>query len=367
MKERILKIIMTIAFVLCTFLFLSIRFNSPAAFNLLLKHPALPEREDYTKYGENYYNSGLISYFREDMPRATYKFRFSDQNKPPQEADVLMFGDSHFDFNRQPTFAERIADSLGIKVYLNRMERPYKGNILAYLNDIDYQDKNRKLVFYESSERYVIDRSSFEYQDRGIVKYYNPVRQTFKNIKDKIFNQGTDNLYNTFLKKSYLTSGIYSWVTTAKFNIFNYMNQQIQDYVIDEEKGSWAFHQEPVTYYNREDISDSLIVACAQNIQKMQKKLSEQYNLELVYMILPEKYTMYNLKNTVSPYHQFVPRIHKEFERLGIPYINLFYDFSRKNDVLYYRTDTHWNPKGVDIAVKNALEFIRANDLIEDR
>jgi len=349
---------MAVAFVICTYVFISIRLTSPAMFNLLLADPAIPEYEDFTTYGENYYNSGLIRHFREDLPQAEYKFRFSTKNKSPQQADILLFGDSHFDYSRQTTFAERIADSLKVDVFLHRLEKPHKGNALAFLNDANYKSDKRKLVFYESSERYVISRSIIEYQDVGIISKYNPLYQKLKTLRFKIFNPSSDNLYNTFLKKSYLTNYLYSEITTIKFDLFKYMNGQIKDYVIDQQNGSWIFHREPVEFFNRTDISDSLISHCAMNIQKMQEKFRENYNLELIYIILPEKYVMYNIKNTNKKYHQFVPRMQKEFDKLGIPYIDLYSDFADNEQVLYYKTDTHWNKMGVDIAVENTLEHL---------
>lgn len=359
MKERILKISMGVAFVLCTFVFISIRLNSPAMFNLFLAEPAIPEFEDFTTYGENYYNAGLISYFREEMPQANEKFRLSEKNKPPQQADMLLFGDSHFDYSRQTTFPERLADSLGIPVFYHRMEKPHKGNALAFLKDEGYQPGSRKYVFYESSERYVIDRSMIEYQDVGITSNYNPFIETLRNIRVKIFNPASDNLYNTFLKKSYFTTYFYSLITTKKFDWFRYINGQVKDYVIDPQNGSWAFHREQVDFFNRTDISDSLITHCASNIKKLQEKFSRNYNMELVYIIIPEKYAMYNLKNTNKQYHQFIPRMHKELDRLGVKYIDLYSDYSKTDEILYYKTDTHWNKEGVDIAIRNTLGYLK--------
>lgn len=359
MKERILKISMAVAFVLCSYVFISIRLTSPAMFNLLLAEPAIPEHEDFTTYGENYYNAGLIRYFREDLPQASYKFRLSDKNHPPQKADILIFGDSHMDFSRQTTFPERLADSLGINVFFNRMENPHRGNALAFLNDAGYKAGKRKIVFYESSERYVIDRSINEYQDIGITSNYNPLVEGLRTVRQKIFNAASDNLYNTFLKKSYLTTDLYSAITTKKFEWFKYINGQVKDYVIDPKNGSWAFHREQVDFFNRTDISDSLITHCALNIKKMQDKFSENYNLDLIYMILPEKYAMYNLKNKGSDYHQFTPRMQREFDRLGIKYIDLYDDFANSQNILYYKTDTHWNKLGVDIAINNTLNLLK--------
>jgi len=359
MKEATLKIVLTIAFVICTYVFISIRFTSPFMFNLTLKEPAIPEHEDFTTYGEHYYKAGLIEHFREDLPQAKEKFRLSNKNSSIREADLLVFGDSHFDFSRQPSFVERIKDSLGLKVFYDRHRKPYNANILAYLNDLgDIADKS-KIVIYESSERFVISRSTVEYKDEGIVSKQNPMYEQIKSFRYKIFNPLSNNLYNTFLKKSYLTNYIYTKISTLRFNYFKYINSQIPEYVVNKESGPWLFHYEPVEFFQRTDIEDSLVKHCALNVKKMQQKLKENYNLELIYIIIPEKYSIYNIRYAGKPYHNFIPKMQKEFEKLNIPYIDLYSDFINIEEELYYKTDTHWNVLGVDIAVENTLEFMR--------
>jgi len=365
MKEATLKIVLTIAFVICTYVFISIRFTSPFMFNFILKEPAIPEREDFTTYGENYYKSGLIKQFREEMPQTKHKFRFSDKNKSLQEADILIFGDSQFDFSRQPTYAEKISDSLNSEVFLHRFGEPYQGNVISYLNDHNYSEKKSKILIYESTERYTIGRSSVDFQDVGITSEQNDFFENIKLIKNKIFNPYTESLYGTILKKSYMTIFMYSKISTFKFDYFKYMSSPIKDYVINSPDDSWLFFGESVTFYQRTDISDSLVRQCALNVKKMQQKLKENYKLDLIYIIIPEAYSIYNIRNTDKKYHNFIPKMQKEFEKFNIPYIDLYSDFIESDKILYYRTDTHWNENGVDIAVKNTLEYFNNTEIYE--
>lgn len=359
MKEKILKISIAIAFLISSFVFVSIRLTSPVMFNVLLLEPAIPEHEDFTTYGEHYYVAGMIEHFREGMPQATEKFRLSKNNHPPEEAEILIFGDSHFDFSRQTVFAERISDSLNINVFLHRFAKPHNGNVLAYLNDVGYKSDKRKILIYESSERYVIDRSISEYKDRGIVSNQNPVYEALRTIRFKIFNPLSSNLYNTFLKKSYFTYYIYTKISTLKFDMFGYINEQIKEYKIDYQNGSWLFFYESVNFFKRDDINQELVSHCAHNVKSMQEVLLDQYNLELVYIIIPEKYSIYSQNHNHKKYHNFIPMIQEEFEAQGIPYLDLYSNFVEAENELYYKTDTHWNKKGVDIAVRKMLSHMQ--------
>ena len=80
-----------------------------------------------------------------------------------------------------------------------------------------------------------------------------------------------------------------------------------------------------------------------------------------MYIILPEKYVMYNIKHTDKNYHQFIPRMHAQFDKLGIKYIDLYSDFAKSDQLLYYKTDTHWNKNGVDIAIANTLLYFNGD------
>ena len=48
-----------------------------------------------------------------------------------------------------------------------------------------------------------------------------------------------------------------------------------------------------------------------------------------------------------------------ELDKRGITYVDLYSEYANSSDILYHGTDTHWNPKGVDIALKLVLEKIK--------
>jgi hypothetical protein len=48
-------------------------------------------------------------------------------------------------------------------------------------------------------------------------------------------------------------------------------------------------------------------------------------------------------------------------EKRGVPVVKLYEDYDKADDILYFGTDTHWNEKGLQIALDKAVDVI--NDL----
>lgn len=78
----------------------------------------------------------------------------------------------------------------------------------------------------------------------------------------------------------------------------------------------------------------------------------------MVFMGIPSKYTIYHTLLNNDPYNNFLPRLYKGLEERGVPCISLYEDYIGKKEVLYYGTDTHWNEKGLSIAINNTVELL---------
>ncbi len=133
MNEKLLKTIIYIAGALCLYAFIAVRV--PGMFNAVLKEKIIPEYWENTKYGELYYFN-FIHQFREDgLPPHSQKYRFSEKHPSVEEADLLLFGDSYFDFTRMKTFPERLGDTLGKRTFYARMDRP-----IQYLEEHGFEN-----------------------------------------------------------------------------------------------------------------------------------------------------------------------------------------------------------------------------------
>ena len=66
------------------------------------------------------------------------------------------------------------------------------------------------------------------------------------------------------------------------------------------------------------------------------------------------------MHNRITPeiaYNNLLPRLHEGLRKRGIVYVDLYSEFNQSKDNLYYRTDTHWNDKGVALTVNKILEL----------
>jgi hypothetical protein len=356
MSERLLKTLMYIAGIICLYAFLAIRI--PALYNAVLLEKVIPEYWENVKYGELYYYNNFIKHFREKgLPPAGEKYRFSKDFPSMKEADIFLFGDSFMDFTRHKTFPERLNDSLHVRTFYARYDLP-----LQQFAEEGFTNEKRKILIYESAERYIYFRFTyphelhFEPDNRGLI------RKSLAEIRDKVFLDNTETLYQNLISRSYFTTGFYSSLKTFKFNTFGYITKLTPVYSLDQET-PWLFYydqvnDEPSSFYYQH--SQEEIDNYCDNIADLAKKLDENYNMEMVFMAIPSKYTIYHTLVNDDKYNNFIPRIYAGLEERGVPVIPVYEDFMASDEVLYYGTDTHWTPAGLSIALDNTIKTLKA-------
>ena len=353
MNEKALKTIIYVAGFVCLYAFIAVRV--PPMFNLVLKEKIIPEYWENTKYGELYYFSFIHQFREKGLPPHGQKYRFSDKHPAVSDADILLFGDSFFDFTRMITFPERLGDTLGQRAFYARMDRP-----LQYLAEHGYQQNGEKILLYESAERYIPTRFSAPHKEEPIVDQRGPVRQGVATVRDVIFQENTDVLYNTFLNRNFLTTDLYSLSATFKFKVFRYITDLTPTYFLGGET-PWLFYHdqvnvEPSSFYYQH--TDQEIDTYCDNIADLAGKVHRKYGLKLVFMSIPSKYTIHHTLLNDDPYNNFLPRMYEGLEKRGIPVIKLYEDFKNADQVLYYGTDTHWRQVGLEIALDNTVELM---------
>lgn len=344
MNPKLLKILIYTSGIICLAVFMSIRIVPEITMNLLLKIKTYPEYEDSTKYSELYYLS-MVDEFKEDMPQAIRKYRFSDKQPELNEAEIIVFGDSHFDHSRQLTLPERIADATGKKVYFHRIAAPYWSSPFSFLEGANFQPGNAKVFIYGTAERYLHERFLKTFHVDFSANENSLVRRIFE---DYLFPENTEFLYNTILKKSYLTHELYAAVNTFKFRTFDYIPSQTPKYIVDDDR-SFVFYHESVDYYY-ETYSDSEVSIIAENLERMSREMKRKYGMDFILLPVPEQYTVYNEHPTQQQYNQLLPRLYSRLKDKDVRFIKLYEPFMESQELVYYRTDTHWNEKGVDIA-----------------
>ena len=352
MNKRLLKIIIYIAGVGCLYAFLAIRI--PALFNFALKEKIIPEYWENTKYGELYYFSLIRNFREEGLPPYSQKYRFSDKFPSLDEADIYIFGDSFFDFTRMTTFPERLGDTLKQKVFYARMDLP-----IQYLEGSEFSNSKEKILIFESAERYIPIRFTEPHADTLLVDQRSRIRKKAADIRDILFLGQTDVLYGTFLSRNYLTTDLYSFSNTLKFDVFGYITPMTPKYYLGGDT-PWLFYHdqvngEPSSFYyqhTQEEIDNY-----CDNIADLADKLYHKFKLKMVFMGIPSKYTINHTLLNNDPYNNFLPRLYSGLKERGVPCISLYEDYISREEVLYYGTDTHWNEKGLSIAIHNTVEF----------
>ena len=277
---------------ICLFAFIAVRYQGP--FNAVLKEPVVEHYWDKTKYGELYYFSMILNFREKGLPPSQRKFEYSPKHSSVKDCEILTFGDSYFEFSRNKQFSERLCDDFHKKVHYVNNDFP-----LDYLEKNNYHEKIPKLVIFERVERYipVTFEKPHTWHPIQNVKL-SKTEQFFTYVRKKIFYEKGEELYDAMLKRSYLTTGIYSVIATVKFDLFGYISKKTPVYK-NNGSYSWLFYHDEVNdkktsfYYQ---FSQEQIDSICNNMADLAVKLKQNYNMEMVYLAL-------TCKIHIVPYH----------------------------------------------------------------
>jgi hypothetical protein len=349
--------------IICLYAFLAVRIEP--LFNAVLKEKTMPEYWENTKYGELYYLNNYIKHFREkNLPHYITKYRFTDKHPVIQDADIITFGDSFFDFSRMVTFPERLGDTLHKKVYYQRTLHDHRPAI--YLQKAGYSNSDPKLMIFETSERFLAFRFLNRHDTIVEVDNRSKIRKAIAATRDWVFLENSEVKYTVMLQRSIFTTGLYTSVATLKFDAFDYITESTPKYSLKNDK-PWLFYMDEVNEDNSSfyyQFTDEEINRICDNIADMASYVKRHYNLHTVFIPVPSKYTVYHKIINNDPYNNFLPLVFAGLQKRGIPYVDLYTPYTQSDEILYYGTDNHWNLKGFDIAMKETLSVLEKKQLI---
>jgi hypothetical protein len=361
MKDKYLRYTIYFVGLICLYAFFAVRIFP--LMNSVLSEKMDKETRDFNKYGDLYYYN-CITHFRQDFPPPLRKYRLSEKNPAVNDADVLTFGDSFFDFSFQTTFPERLSDTLSQRVYSFVTQDPAQSNPFCILNNADYPKNSKpKYAIVETIERNIPVKFSTAY-DLGCSNN-TPERSLYDEIHNMVFKKNSEKIYALILKRGYVINHIYSFFATLRFDLCGYISPLTSKYKLEKEP--WLFYekeysQEPGGFYYH--YTDEELNAYADNILLLSRQLKSNFNLDLIFMPIPNKYTLYHTMINKDRYNDFLPELYAELDKRQVHYINLYHEFTSSPDTLYYGTDTHWKKEGVDKALQLVLEKMnRTNSL----
>jgi len=123
-----------------------------------------------------------------------------------------------------------------------------------------------------------------------------------------------------------------------------------------------AFSEEPFLLFRtrtlnhggtniRFERSQEIVENTAASINLIREQLKRRYNMELLFVPVPDKISIYNKFVVNTEYDKFLPRLHEALDETGVSFVRLYDIFSETEEIVYFANDTHWNQAGFSLAV----------------
>lgn len=278
------------------------------------------------------------------------------------EAEVITMGDSFFNANydteKFPDLLEKLAATKVFKVDRSIIQN-YGDNPLRYFKETGYKKGSKKYLVLETVERYAIERS-ISYMDKSetdsaalragqsTAPWYKAIQNFIPLVDLKYF----------FYNNKYI-SPINDLGKTIKFNSTKEIDTRTPAYSKDQ---SNLFYYEDVLFARRQK-TDADIEHMAAGVEYLAKELKEKYNIELIYLVIPNKFSIYgDTSNIPVPYDNYIPRFVKELKKRGIKAPDLYTIFKAaatdSKEPLYYKSDTHFGPAGKNLTLEATIKCL---------
>jgi hypothetical protein len=102
----------------------------------------------------------------------------------------------------------------------------------------------------------------------------------------------------------------------------------------------------------------------ANNVYILGKNLKEKYGLELIFVAMPTKYTVYGKYDpNYEGYNNFLPSLQESLSKLKVNTVDVYSIYTdMKNidkDLLYYKADSHYTPRGKKVLVDELVKKLK--------
>lgn len=164
-----------------------------------------------------------------------------------------------------------------------------------------------------------------------------------------------------FLSHFILTERVSEALNTARFHLFPASMTTEPRYSLDPPfLFSWAETDpdEETSFYRPHP--DALVAAVADTVAGVARDVKTRYGAEMVFMPVPNKYTIEHRLVNQDKYDDYLPRLYAALDKRGVRTVRLYEPFMAAKPPVYYPTDVHWNPRGIEIALDEAVKALRA-------
>ena len=134
-----------------------------------------------------------------------------------------------------------------------------------------------------------------------------------------------------------------------------------KDNVIVGRDGFLFYNSSLDDYLGKATLSDRQLSDIAYNLELMQRTLAED-GIRFVFTVAPNKNSLYPQympqKFRTDVQSKNSTRLLPYLEKAGVNYVDLFAFFKSQDEVLYHKTDSHWNNKGAAMANQLLLSAV---------
>jgi hypothetical protein len=308
-------------------------------------------------FGGDLYNKCLIDAFRGRIERR--EFGEAREDGTLESADAILIGDSFattaLDSDALPAELEKKA---GLRVF-TVLDSLAIDSPLAFLEKARYGKGARKPLLLVTAERSSLGRAATyarAYAAPGPGRF---LRSLYAAFKDAAFIR-EDTTY--FFTHNRFVFPAYKWLKNVRFALFREIDDaNVPFYSLDP---PMLFYRDEVDF-NRAEKTAARIDAAAASVARLARELKARHNLELVYVVVPNKYSIYHdVLGAGHGYDGFLPALFRRLESAGVPTVDLYARYRAYREggapgLLYYPSDTHWTPLGKSLLVEECLNWFR--------
>lgn len=289
--------------------------------------------------------------------------RWTSNYKSIHTTNLLLFGDSFFN-SENKAFITLLTDTLKQWGYFSLSPYPLL-NLKSIYKDTSKQ-KTTRILIYEIVERNIWLSFGQKHELPGqfskkkiskiVINFFD---DAFKPLKNTVFPEAMETKYKYFLDRSILTSSISKWLNTFRFRNFGYISQNTPKYSLNP---PMLFYYQTVNnkktsfYY---PYSQEEIKLYCDNIEDLYNKLKNHYNIEMILMPIPNKYTIYSHLINNDAYNGLLDKIQEELTNRKIPFVDVYHTFKSSKTLVYHPSDTHWNYNGMKLVLNEAIKKLK--------
>ncbi|VAW19535.1 hypothetical protein MNBD_BACTEROID05-112, partial [hydrothermal vent metagenome] len=299
-------------------------------------------REEKKEDRNRGYFSGNLYYMSKiDKFKGDYMIFPHTETDEIEDSSIIVIGDSYARFDSgSPIFADLLELSLGQRVY----QVPYNLAVdkpANYLKSIDFKENGKKIMILQSTERHSMMRAHdfnnlLKQGSRSKLKFLVKLRKKIFDNRDIEYFFSNNKFTYKFLKD----------LKQVKFDWFGDIDSKTAVYSQDPDM---LFYYDEVDFYRGTKIK-SQINKMVKNIVDLKDTLKTKYDIDLIYSILPEKYTIYkDFVGEKKEYDGFIPRVVSALREEGVETIDMYdvymsYRNKKESGLLYYPQDSHFTP-----------------------